>query len=321
MLCPPYALGYSLARKDWCRFYVDHISDISWDKSAMASLVLQEQRKSVLEALVLSHAFPDSSTVRDDARQKGKGLVILLHGSPGSGKTLTAESVAEASGRALITATLGELNRDNIPSLFEQRLKKLLQCATIWRAVVLLDEADVFLEGRADAAGPKRNGMAALFLKHLEYFSGILFLTSNRVRVFDSAMKSRIHLALEYRPPGRDMRRRLWAGCLATVPPAEREVDPDPDSADVARLLDDRLNGREIANMVSTARTLARFQGARLRADHLDTVLQTRRDFDERLTSLRRQAHEQQLPMWSAAAPPGPFQLARRGTLETEDSE
>jgi hypothetical protein len=88
MLCPPYTHGYSLARKDWCRFYIDCLSDIEWNRSALDNLVLAESRKSVLEALVFSHAFPD--LVRDEMKQKGKGLVILLHGSPGSGKTLTA---------------------------------------------------------------------------------------------------------------------------------------------------------------------------------------------------------------------------------------
>jgi SpoVK/Ycf46/Vps4 family AAA+-type ATPase len=88
MLCPPYTYGYSLARKTWCKFYIDCLSDIEWNRSALDILVLTERRKSVLEALVFSHAFPD--LVRDETKQKGKGLVILLHGSPGSGKTLTA---------------------------------------------------------------------------------------------------------------------------------------------------------------------------------------------------------------------------------------
>lgn len=107
---------------------------------------------------------------------------------------------------------MGELNQDDIPSHFERRLKQVLQYATTWKAIVLLDEADVFLEGRSEAVGVAKedNAFVAVFLKHLEYFSGIVFLTSNRVRVFDKAMKSRIHLALEYQPPNIDMRRRIW---------------------------------------------------------------------------------------------------------------
>lgn len=88
MLCPPYTYGFSLSRKLWCKFYIDDISDVEWNRSALDNLILPDSRKSVLEALVFSHAFP--SGARDEMRQKGKGLVVLLHGSPGSGKTLTA---------------------------------------------------------------------------------------------------------------------------------------------------------------------------------------------------------------------------------------
>jgi hypothetical protein len=88
LLCSPYAIGYSLERKDWCRFYVDNIHKIEWNRNAFDTLILKEAPKRVLRALVSSHAFQDN--VRDEAQQKGKGLVVLLHGEPGSGKTLTA---------------------------------------------------------------------------------------------------------------------------------------------------------------------------------------------------------------------------------------
>jgi hypothetical protein len=88
LLCPPCAMGYSLARKDWCQFYVDSIHKIEWNRNAFDTLILKEDPKRVLRALVSSHSFQDH--VRDEAEQKGKGLVVLLHGEPGSGKTLTA---------------------------------------------------------------------------------------------------------------------------------------------------------------------------------------------------------------------------------------
>lgn len=57
----------------------------------MDSLLLPSSEKKVVEALIRSHAFPLSA--RDEAELKGKGLVILLHGSPGSGKTMTGGTV------------------------------------------------------------------------------------------------------------------------------------------------------------------------------------------------------------------------------------
>ena len=70
--------------------------------------------------------------------------------------------------KALICTTLGELNRENIPYIFERRLQEILKYATIWKAIVLLDEADVFLEARAEGLGDssERNALVA-GMKHL----------------------------------------------------------------------------------------------------------------------------------------------------------
>jgi len=72
------------------------------------------------------------------------------------------ETAAEAAHRILITSTLSELDMDDGPYWFELKLKKLLQFATAWGAVVLLDEADVFLETREDGPGSaEKNSLVA----------------------------------------------------------------------------------------------------------------------------------------------------------------
>lgn len=281
LLCPPYAVGYSLSRKEWCRFFVDRLNNVEWKPNIWDSLILSRTQKTVLQALVTSHSFPDNA--RDQPEQKGKGLVILLHGSPGSGKTLTAETAAEGSQRALISASLGELNRDNIPWSFEYRLKRVLQYATMWKAIVLLDEADVFLEERQNSGqgDGKRNALVAVFLKELEYFSGIVFLTTNRLASFDAAMRSRIHLALGYESPGIQIREQIWFQVLRGVPTGEMGID-DINEA-VESVLQEELNGREIANAVNTARTIARHENERLQLKHIEMVVEVRRNFDESL--------------------------------------
>ena len=118
---------------------------------------------------------------------------------------------------------------------------------------------------------------SAVFLKHLEYFSGIVFLTSNRVNVFDAAMKSRIHLAIEYSPPELEMRRRIWTQCLEAIPDDESELDVEEA---IDYFIRDKLNGREISNAVNTAKTLARFERKSLDQGHIETVLAVRREFD-----------------------------------------
>jgi len=306
MLCPPFVYGFSLARKDWCRFYLTQIRDVEWKRDRFDSLVMKDSQKTLLQALVSSHAFPENP--RDQTQQKGKGLVILLHGSPGSGKTLTAECVAEMTEKALFSTSMAELNKHNRAWYFEYRLREVLQYATIWKAIVLLDEADVFLEARKDdvADAAERNALVAVFLKHLEYFSGIVFLTTNRIHVFDAAMKSRIHLALGYSPPELEMRRLIWTESLKAVPAEQLDIDIE-DAIDT--LVCEKLNGREITNAMNTARTLARFAGKPLQLRHIETVLGVRREFD---VTLKKMAA---LAMASDASHGSLGPVLRRGSL------
>ncbi|GAP86880.2 putative TOB3 [Rosellinia necatrix] len=330
-LCPPYTIGYSLGRKQWVHVLVDHIQSPGWIPNTWDRLVLPDKEKTLLRSLVSSHKYSDNP--RDQSQQKGKGLVILLHGTPGSGKTLTAEVAAEASKKALVATSMGELNQASSflsgSFVFGKKLKKVLQYATIWEAVVLLDEADVFLEARTDN-NSERNALVATFLKELEYFSGIVFLTTNRVSSFDKAMKSRVHLALGYTPPTADVRRQIWRRYLSAVPAGQSVVDIDGnvngnvngkgdvdvngksdvdvngnDGVNVAgkdrqengnssvTVLDKlataaELNGREIAYIVTTACTMARFERKPLALGHLETVLEVRRTFDENLNGVRQ---------------------------------
>ncbi|KAI1149941.1 P-loop containing nucleoside triphosphate hydrolase protein [Nemania diffusa] len=313
LFCPPFAIGYSLAKKEWCRFLVQNLSPVQWKTDAWDKLILEEEQKQVLQALVTSHSYPENA--RDQPEQKGKGLVILLHGSPGSGKTLSAESSAELTHRALISASMASLDTERLSFIFERNLRRLLQYATLWKAVVLLDEADVFLEMREEKAGnAERNALVAIFLKELEYFSGIIFLTTNRVETFDWAMKSRVHLALGFSPPGASVRQRMWAQALAAVPADELGI---ADVADAVRVLDRRrLNGREIYNALNTARTIAKFERKKLLLEHIQKVMKVRDSFDKKLKEERTRL--KQSP--SEHAPPG-HELVRRGSILTEEPD
>ncbi|KAJ5370880.1 ATPase AAA-type core, partial [Penicillium cataractarum] len=279
LLCPPYEYGFSLARKEWAKFMIDCIDEITWAENVWDSLIVGDRQKLVLQSLVTSHLYPDDA--RDQMRQKGKGLVVLLYGTPGSGKTLTAETAAEGTRKALIMTSLGELNKEDSAWAFETRLRLLLRYATLWKAVVLMDEADVFLEARDDHGDSNtRNALVAVFLKELEYFSGVVFLTTNRIKSFDRAMKSRIHLALEYTPPGIETRQQLWEQILKSIPPEEIDIDPE-DAID--HFVAAKINGREIANTVNTARTIARFEKKALQLKHIELVLGVWREFDDSL--------------------------------------
>lgn len=186
-------MGFGLHDKKWKSLLVKHMHPVKWNKTAFEQLVLDPQKKELIEAMVTIHMSSNMST--DVIEGKGKGLIILLHGGPGTGDTLTAESVAELAERPLYRVTCGDIGTD--PESVERYLESVLYIGSIWKAgrlfplsefaaadrfqVVLFDESDVFLEER-EKTDLQRNALVSVFLRVLEYYEGILILTSNRGR-------------------------------------------------------------------------------------------------------------------------------------------
>ncbi|KAI9699023.1 MAG: hypothetical protein M1836_003212 [Candelina mexicana] len=274
LLCPPFVFGFSLLNKKWCRFFLDYVKDVELNHKAFEQLIIAESHKQLVLAMVESHVEDDDSF--DDIIQgKGKSLIILLHGAPGVGKTLTAESIADHTKRPLYTVSSGELGTH--PADVEEKLTHVLDIATTWKAVVLLDEADVFLQQRS-GSDVNRNALVSIFLRLLEYYEGILFLTSNRVEEFDLAFKSRIHVALHYPELSLTVRRQLWKDFLLRLPKETLDLNMEKD-LDV--LQHDVINGRQIKNACKTAAALARKRNEKLSIKHLETTLVTIREFEK----------------------------------------
>lgn len=154
---------------------------------------------------------------------------------------------------------------------------------------MLLDEADVFLQTR-DRADLERNAIVSVFLRTLEYYSGILFLTTNKVGTFDEAFKSRISISLYYRKLDRKQTMEIWDVNLrrlrekkgitfdqkVLVEWAEKNFKATKKHPDLRR-----WNGRQIHNACQTAAALAKFENKGvLTSAHLDTVAKASQDFD-----------------------------------------
>ena len=137
---------------------------------------------------------------------KSGGTTVLCAGPPGVGKTLTAEVYSEIIKRPLYRVHSGQLGL-NVAAM-EQALKDVLTRAQRWGAVVLIDEADVYIRRREDNMAA--NAVVGVFLRVLEYFNGLLFLTTNRVDDIDEAIVSRCIALIKYEPPDREARCKIW---------------------------------------------------------------------------------------------------------------
>ncbi|KAF4626492.1 hypothetical protein G7Y89_g11663 [Cudoniella acicularis] len=206
LICKSTVPGYSLKLKKW-----HFVSEIVWNDNAFSKLVLPDDTKDILMSFVESQV-ENKNAFDDVISGKGKGIIMLLSGPPGVGKTLTAESVAESMHIPLYMMSAGDLGTG--PNEVEESLQNILEMVAKWDAILLLDECDVYLEERT-AHDLERNKLVSIFLRTLEYYEGILFLTTNRVANMDAAFQSRIHISMEYPNLSTSSRRQIWANFLA----------------------------------------------------------------------------------------------------------
>ncbi|KAI0907534.1 hypothetical protein F4823DRAFT_602457 [Ustulina deusta] len=265
----------------WACVNLRFLKPIKANRDAFKELVLDDEIKMTVKALIGKLATEAEGCLlpwnTDFVQNKGEGRIFLLHGTPGVGKTSTAECIAESTNRPLISITSGDLGVDTYR--VEESLKYFLELGQRYGALLLLDEADVYLERRR-SKDITRNGLVSSFLRALEYYRGVLFLTTNRVQAFDSAFLSRIHVALHYKNLRDEDRERIWANTFERldresngtirISTAARNLllsSTDGNNAG-SRIRSLKWNGREIRNamqmMLAMAESEAREEGSKV---------------------------------------------------------
>ncbi|KAI0894699.1 P-loop containing nucleoside triphosphate hydrolase protein [Annulohypoxylon nitens] len=277
LIISPVVLGFSFGSKKWLGLPLSRLAPIDWNPLAFEQLVLNTKSKKLILSLIKNHSS-SSQTFDDIIAEKGRGTIFLLSGPPGCGKTLTAEATAEVTKRPLYSISAGSLGTklDEV----EERLAKTLELAHTWGAVLLLDEADVFLQQR-DSNDIERNALVSIFLRHIEYYQGVLVLTTNRVDEFDIAFESRIHVSIRYPELGRDARRVIWGNFLDRAGNSVANSNPKFTEAEKDELASREVNGRQIKNVVHGALTLAEEAGEPLKMSHIENVLSVIRVWKE----------------------------------------
>ncbi|ORZ30089.1 hypothetical protein BCR44DRAFT_1446437 [Catenaria anguillulae PL171] len=252
---PPVGDGSQLVFHATPNGIPDHMHAVVWPALVGFSLPTKSWGHvlRLIRALVKFGGGGGKYHFEDLIQGKSGGSVFLLHGPPGVGKTLTAEAIAEMLHRPLYYVTMGELGTN--PEEMEARMGQVLDLCSGWNALVLIDEADVFLEKRTTANGDvTRNAMVCVMLKMLEYHEGIMFLTTNRVAEFDPAIESRITVALRYEPLDVQARAKVWENLMRQVKGGV-VVDPGMDYEQLAK--EKVMNGRQIKNAVRLGLALA----------------------------------------------------------------
>ncbi len=193
---------FLLAKQVYAKVDARDLTEYVYDKSLREKLILPPSHARLLDVLTT-----DLSDFADDIVEgKSAGNVILTQGRPGVGKTLTAEVYSEIMERPLYSIHSGSLGTD--AKAVRDSLEEIFARSDRWGVVLLLDEADVFVKERGDSID--QNAIVAEFLRTLEYFKGLLFMTTNRSDTIDDAILSRCAAIIAYSIPTPEDARRIW---------------------------------------------------------------------------------------------------------------
>jgi hypothetical protein len=182
--------------------HVQNLAEYRYKPELRDKLILPPHHRDLIDILT-----SDMNVMMQDIIEgKSGGTTILCKGAPGLGKTLAAEVYSEVVGKPLYRVHSGQLG--TTAASVEQTLSEILQRAARWDAILLLDEADVYIRCRDNDL--EHNAIVAEFLRTLEYFNGLLFMTTNRINDVDDAILSRCIATIKYEVPPKEDAARLW---------------------------------------------------------------------------------------------------------------
>lgn len=198
----PYILSFHLELHHHVWVHVEDMRPYCYQPGLKQKLILPGEHLDLIDILTA-----EMDLLTDDIiAGKSGGTTVLCAGPAGVGKTLTAEVYSEIIQRPLYRVHSGQLGL-NVAEM-EKTLKETLIRAQRWGAVMLIDEADVYIKKRADNLAS--NAVVGVFLRVLEYFNGLLFLTTNRVDDIDEAIISRCIAMIRYQTPNQADRYKIW---------------------------------------------------------------------------------------------------------------
>lgn len=197
----PLLVVFDMKRHLRLKVHVSQLEEYVYDTKLGTRLILPQDVRDLVTVLLTQ-----KSMFQDVIAGKGGGLPILCSGPPGTGKTLTAEVYAEVMKRPLYSVQTAQLG--TTAAELENELRRVFARAQRWGAILLLDEADVYVRSRGDDLG--QNAIVGVFLRTLEYFQGVLFLTTNRADAIDDAIASRCVAHIRYRIPHPNDQKKIW---------------------------------------------------------------------------------------------------------------
>ncbi|KAF2681688.1 putative 26S protease regulatory subunit [Lentithecium fluviatile CBS 122367] len=277
LLCPPQFLGYRLDTRNWLELSVTSVQEIAElaSNAAFDKLRLDPDQKNLIRSLVNSHT---SST-------KKKSLAEDIVKGKGKASSFFCMALLESAKLLRLRVWLPSQADRNV----ERNLESLFELAARWRAVLLFDEADVFLESRGNNTSDlNRNALVSVLLRVLEYYQGIMILINNRIKLFDVAVQFHVNLGLMYKELEFDDKRAIFEQFIHSVDKdkvEDREAIMKWFSRGEGKEWFEHLNGRQVRNVLFSAASLGSLghSGDILKLEHIKTMAKATFKFQDSL--------------------------------------
>eukprot|EP00435_Cladocopium_sp_Y103_P041037 s1602_g11.t1 len=214
-------------------------------QTKMEAVVLPEETKILISKTVQSLSLFKKSKhmFKLDETISSSGLVMLFYGDSGTGKTMTANAIANLLGKKLLLINFPSLGGEQAAGF----IRMIFRESKINDAVLFFDECESIFESR-DKSNQRDVNM---LLTEIERHDGMIILATNRPFDLDEAMHRRITLAIEFQKPDHVLRRHIWTSLIPSTLPLSGDVDF------AALAMRYELSGGFIKNAILTALSIA----------------------------------------------------------------
>lgn len=245
--------------------HVNNLLPYKYKENIGDQLILDKEVKEMVEMLVVN----SSDDMEDVIEGKTQSTIIAAVGDPGLGKTLMCEVMSESCKKPLYKVQAAQLGLD--AESLENNLRVILNQAQRWNAILMIDEANAYIHARGHDI--RQNAIVGVFLRLLDYYRGVLVLTTNMTSQeegagldfdIDPAIISRCTAVIKFELPTADLARDLWKlqGSL-------RKLDFEEDMLNklVAKY---SISGRTIRNLLKMAANWADHKKQKLSMKHFE---------------------------------------------------
>lgn len=243
--------------------HVNNLNPYKYKEDLIDKLVLEDEVKELVQMLVVNAA----DDMEDIIEGKTQSTIIGAVGDPGLGKTLMCEVMSEVCQKPLYKVQAAQLGLS--PEELERNLNRILMQAQRWNAILMIDEANAYIHSRGHDI--KQNAIVGVFLRLLDYYKGILVLTTNMTNKsedaaldfdIDAAIINRCTAIIKFKLPDDALARELWK-----VQASMRGMELEKDLVNhLSKKY--RVAGRTIRNLLKMAANWAEHRGEELNEEH-----------------------------------------------------